>query len=143
MTSTEGIILRRIPYRSSGAVIDILTPTGKTGALLKGLDKKDYPKYMVTVINPAKNPDSLSIVKELDVVPGTSPAGLTPLGAAQLMFICELTSRAVRGSQDDQMLYDFLRQCISSLRSGNEKFICMRYSYHLARILGFSPKYSP
>ena len=40
MTSTEGIILRRIPYRSSGAVIDILTPTGKTGALLKGLDKK-------------------------------------------------------------------------------------------------------
>ena len=41
MTSTEGIILRRIPYRSSGAVIDILTPTGKTGALLKGLDKKN------------------------------------------------------------------------------------------------------
>lgn len=44
MTSTEGIILRRIPYRSSGAVIDILTPTGKTGALLKGLDKKT-PRY--------------------------------------------------------------------------------------------------
>ena len=152
MTSTEGIILRRIPYRSSGAVIDILTPTGKTGALLKGLDKKNSavrqaetePGTIADVIlYPAKNPDSLSIVKELDVVPGTSPAGLTPLGAAQLMFICELTSRAVRGSQDDQMLYDFLRQCISSLRSGNEKFICMRYSYHLARILGFSPKYTP
>ena len=152
MTSTEGIILRRIPYRSAGAVIDILTPTGKTGALLKELDKKNSAVRQAEtepgtiadfILYPAKNPYSLSIVKELDVVPGTSPAGLTPLGAAQLMFICELTSRAVRGSQDDQMLYDFLRQCISSLHSGNEKFICMRYSYHLARILGFSPKYSP
>lgn len=98
MTSTEGIILRRIPYRSSGAVIDILTPTGKTGALLKGLDKKNSAVRQAEtepgtiadfILYPAKNPDSLSIVKELDVVPGTSPAGLTPLGAAQLMFICE------------------------------------------------------
>lgn len=152
MTSTEGIILRRIPYRSSGVVLDILTPTGKTGVLFKGLDKKNSPVRSAEtepgtiadfILYPAKKPDSLSIVKELAVVPGASPVGLTPLAGAQLMFICELTSRAVRGSQDDQMLYDFLRQCISSLRSGNEKFICMRYSYHLARILGFSPKYSP
>lgn len=65
MTSTEGIILRRIPYRSSGAVIDILTPTGKTGALLKGLDKKNSAVRQVEtepgtiadfILYPAKKP---------------------------------------------------------------------------------------
>lgn len=108
MTSTEGIILRRIPYRSSGAVIDILTPTGKTGAAaertgqkkLRGTAAETEPGTIADfILYPAKNPDSLSIVKELDVVPGTSPAGLTPAWQRQQLMIHMRTDTACRTGQ--------------------------------------------
>lgn len=66
---------------------------------------------------------------------------LSPYRSAQLLFICELTAHTTREQESGPRLYELLYQTIRSLCHQGERFLCLRYTYQLARLLGFAPGY--
>ena len=149
MTVADGIILRRTPYLSSGIILDVLTPSGKLPVLLRGVKGgKSSSKHSETqvgsfvrlVLHHPHGPEAMHTVKEISAdVRSADVSSIGPYRAAQLLFICELTASTVQGRESGGELYEFLYQCIRSLCQGSERHLCMRYSYHLAQLLGFAP----
>ena len=146
MNRIEGIVLRRIPYLSKGVILDILTPTEKTAVILpgknRGLAAETQPGNLVSLVVGHPRGSALPPVREL--VADTAAADisrLSPYRSAQLLFICELTAHTTREQESGPRLYELLYQTIRSLCHQGERFLCLRYTYQLARLLGFAPGY--
>lgn len=148
MTTTDGIILRRTPYLSSSVILDVLTPSEKIPVILRGVSSgrnsakmtETQPGNIVNLVLAHARGDAMHVVREIS--PDTRHADvscLPPYRSAQLLFICELTALTVKGRESGSELYDFLYQCILSLCSQAEKYMCLRYAYQLSRLLGFAP----
>lgn len=148
MTTTDGIILRRTPYLSSSVILDVLTPSEKIPVILRSVATgrtsaklmETQPGSLVNLVLAHARGDAMQVVREIS--PDTHQADiscLSPYRSAQLLFICELTALTIKGRESGPELYDFLYQCILSLCSEAEKYICLRYTYQLARLLGFAP----
>lgn len=146
MNRIEGIVLRRIPYLSKGVILDILTPTEKIAVILpgknRGLAAETQPGNLVSLVVGHPRGSALPPVREL--VADTAAADisrLSPYRSAQLLFICELTAHTTREQESGSPLYELLYQTIRSLCHQGERFLCLRYTYQLARLLGFAPGY--
>lgn len=141
----EGIILRRVPYLSKGVILDVLTPHGKIPLILPGRTKggksETQPGNLAFLVIGRPRAGAMPCVRE--IVPNTPSidiSRLSPFRAAQLLLICELTAHTVRGSESGPELYELLYQTVRSLDAAEtERYICLRYAYQLARLLGFAP----
>lgn len=141
----EGIILRRIPYLSKGIILDVLTPQGKIPVILPGRTKtgkaETQPGNLAALVVGHPRGQAMPCVRE--IVPNnlsTDISRLSPFRAAQLLLMCELTAHTVKGSESGTELYGLLFQTIRSLGADEtERYICLRYAFQLARLLGFAP----
>lgn len=152
MTTCTGIIIASTAYHSSGVILSVLTPTGIVNAIFKGLNRKKTAVHSaeievgreitITLYHPSHT-EILPFIKEISVdLSSPLNAPLPPFRIAQMIFICELTRTVIRGEQNDSPLYSLLRTFIELLHTSSDVFLCMRFSYHLSRILGFEPSYA-
>ena len=144
MTQVEGIILRRIPYLSKGVILDILTPNGKIPAILRekprGRNAETQPGNLVSLILGHPRGEAMPSVREITSdTRAADISRLSPYRSAQLLLVCELTAQTIKGQESGRHLYELLYQTIRSLCADAERFVCMRYTYQLARLLGFAP----
>ncbi|MDD4820122.1 MAG: DNA repair protein RecO C-terminal domain-containing protein [Flavobacteriales bacterium] len=149
MTTATGIIISSTLYQSNGVILSVLTPTGIVNAIYKGINRKKTQihsaeteigrEITITLYHPTRT-EILPFIKEISIdLSSVINTTLSPFRMAQMIFICELTRSVIRGEQNDAPLYTLLRTFIELLHTSSDTFLCMRFSYHLCRILGFEP----
>lgn len=144
----EGIILRRVPYLSKNIILDVLTANGKIALIASGAaagrsaetQAGNFARFVVS----RTRGQAMPRVREMTAdVLSVDVSRLSPYRGAQLLVICELTAHTVKGNESGAELYELLFQTIRSLGGEDtERFVCLRYVYQLARLLGFAPDHA-
>ncbi|MBQ1276118.1 MAG: recombination protein O N-terminal domain-containing protein [Flavobacteriales bacterium] len=150
MIKQTGIILSRTQYGSDSVILNILTTEGLISVIRKGLSRHKSQVRMIEtsvgmiveyVCSPSSGSGALPYIKEMTLLP-THPvnAPLSPLRAAQKLFMCDITRCSIRGSIDDAPLFYLLEEYLSLLSSSDTRFLCLEYTYKLCAALGFAPR---
>jgi len=144
--TTEGIILKKVSYSGSSAIVTIYTRKfGQTPFMIRGIGKKGGKSAALQALTRVeiecrfREKNQVQSLTSLSVLPGSGFSG-HPVKAATSMFLAEFLYKALRVESADEELYDFLDSAL-------EYFADDEYStnFHLilliklSRFFGFFP----
>lgn len=114
LTTTEGIVLKRVAYSSSSAIATIYTRKyGQTAFMVRGIGKKGgksallQPLTRVGISFHYREKNQIQNASGLEIKPGSS-FYVHPLKGTISMFLAEVLFKALREESPDEDLYDFL-----------------------------------
>jgi len=114
LTITEGIVLKKVAYSHSSAIVTIYTRKfGQTAFMVRGIGKKGgksallQPLTRISVSFHHREKNSIQTVSDLEVKPGSSYY-VHPLKGTISIFLAEVLFKALREESPDEELYDFL-----------------------------------
>ena len=114
LTTTEGIVLKKVDYSGSSAIATIYTRKfGQTAFMVRGIGKKGgksallQPLTRVGVSFHYREKNRIQNITGLEIKPGSS-FYVHPLKGTISMFLAEVLFKALREESSDEELYDFL-----------------------------------
>ncbi len=145
-TTTEGIVLKKVTYSGTSAIVTIYTRRfGQTPFMVRGLGKKGgksatvQPLTRVELVCNYREKNQVQSLSTISIKPDSAFSG-HPLKGAVSMFLAEVLYKSLREESPDEELYDFLDQALNYF--SNDDF---SPNFHLilllklTRFFGFSP----
>ncbi len=116
----EGIVLRKIPYTSSSAIVHVYTHDhGPMAIMVRGLGKKKSKSVNVQPLSVVefecyyKPSKEVQTISNLDLAINHLPILTDPYKTTVCIFLAELLSKVLREEAPEPELYHFLRDGIS------------------------------
>ncbi len=153
--TTEGIVLRRLPYTDSASILTVYTRKfGTTAFMARGISKKGGPvsKSALAPLTPVeavctfKENREMQTLRGLRARNGLTFFGESPQKAAVAMFLAEVLFKTLREEAPDEELFDFTDGAVAYfLKTPFEAHFHLVFLMHLTRYFGFFPsgKYGP
>src|SRR5690554_2253909 len=114
LTITEGIVLKKVAYSHSSAIVTIYTREyGQTAFMVRGIGKKSgksallQPLTRVIISFSFREKNRIQNVSGLEIKPGSS-FYVHPLKGTISLFLAEVLFKALREESPDEDLYNFL-----------------------------------
>ncbi|MDR2840074.1 MAG: DNA repair protein RecO [Paludibacter sp.] len=147
---TRGIILRTIPYSENAVITSIYTEqlgrgtykiygTHSRKSKFRSALLQPLQPVIIDVFHTPKN--DVHSIKDISIDYFCENFALNPVKNAVALFVAELLFRTLQTQENDQNLFNFLRQSIIILNeceSGEGNFHLV-FMLHLTRFLGFEP----
>lgn len=147
--TTDGIVLRRLPYTDSTVILTVYTRRfGASAFMARGISKKGGPisKAALAPLTPVEAVCAYRENRELQTLRGLRPRdgrsffGESPLKAAVAMFLAEMLFKTLREESPDEELFDFIDGAVAYfLKAPFEAHFHLVFLMHLTRYFGFFP----
>ena len=150
LTKTQGIVFRKIPYSETSIICDIYTEEhGLMSYIVSGVRK---PKArtsaallqvmsIVEIIAYHSEQKKLHRIKEIKPAYVYQTIPIDVRKNAVLMFMAELCSRTIKETEQNQQLFDMIRQQLERLDLATDHYanVHLEFMVRLADELGFGP----
>lgn len=144
LVKTAGIVIKKIPYTDSAAVVHIFTQTnGIVPFLVQGLGKaKSKSAYyqsgqILDIVYTDKQQQGLKRIKEVQLN-AKSPINLNIIAQQLLLFYTELTSLTLTEYQTDSDIYHLLQTAITNLNNSDAlTYAPLRFVLELCQNIGY------
>lgn len=147
---TKGIVLHQVKYSDTASIVNIYTQQfGRMSFMVRGMNKKKsslrsalFQPLSVVEIDFSHHPKmSIQYLKEIRIVRPFFDIPFNPAKGSLAMFLVEILHKALRHSERDEYLYDFLEKSVFDLDEC-EKGLGNFHLYFLLQLsnhLGFLP----
>lgn len=147
-TSTRAVVLRRVAYRDSRAMVTLLTREAGLVAVSVTVGKSTASRRRNALLMPGSRVEVL-----LRYLPSRSASTLMDVGVADMavplgsatslamtMFVCEVTSALLREASADRRLFDFVDATFALISSGgNMPNLPIAYLIGMMSFIGIEP----
>ncbi|WP_236977273.1 DNA repair protein RecO [Membranihabitans maritimus] len=150
ISKSEGIVIRRINYRESSMIVDILTRDhGLVGFIISGVRKKSAktspgiftPGYILDLVYYENDPNKLWRIKEAGLAIHLKNTPYDILRGNTALCICELLKKVLHSYDPSEELFLFTERYILILdeieKPGN---VFLHFLVGLSVYLGFGPE---
>jgi DNA repair protein RecO (recombination protein O) len=146
--SAKGIVLRKVAYSSSSAIVTVYTNKfGTTPFMVRGIGKKRSGKS--AALQPLsriefncnyREKNQVQALSDLSLIPGSSNFSFHPLKSVIALFLAEMLFRSLREESKDEDLFDFLDTALDFF--SEDEFspdFHLIFLIKLSRFFGFYP----
>ncbi len=146
----QGVVLNTIKYSDKHNIVHVYTrqrglmgfavPLGRTTAS-RQRNAMLMPLSVIAAEARIMPGRELSTLRDLRLGAQLGAIYADPVKNAVAMYVCELLTRAIQECEQNQVLYDYIEQCVMILDSATQGVanfhIC--FTYHLGILLGIQP----
>ena len=146
----QGVVLNTIKYSDKHNIVHVYTrqrglmgfavPLGRTTAS-RQRNAMLMPLSVIAAEARIMPGRELSTLRDLRLGAQLGAIYADPVKNAVAMYVCELLTRAIQEREQNQVLYDYIEQCVMILDSATQGVanfhIC--FTYHLGILLGIQP----
>lgn len=144
--STPGIVLRKVAYSGSSAVVTVYTRRyGQVPFMVRGISRKSgksaaiQPLSRVEISCSYREKNQVQSASSVSLRPGSNIAS-HPLKAAVALFLAEMLYKSLREESPDEDLFDFIDASLDYFeKAGFNPDFHLVFLMHLTRYLGFYP----
>jgi DNA repair protein RecO (recombination protein O) len=147
--TTQGIVLRKVPYTGTSMVVSIYTRRkGALTFMARGMGRKGggMSKAAIQVLSRVELQATFRENRQMqslkDIRPNADACGLleSPPKAAVAMFLAEVLYKSLREEAPDEDLFDFLDEAVAYFsREPFQADFHLIFLMHLTRYFGFFP----
>jgi len=147
--TTDGIVLRRLPYTGSSVILSVYTRKfGQVAFMARGMSRKGgamsraaaSPLSRVEVICSFRENRDMQTMRGLRLNPDATFYDGHPQKAAVAMFLAEVLYKTLREEAPDEDLFDFIDEAVAYFaREAFTTDFHLIFLMHLTRYFGFFP----
>ena len=150
IVQASGIVIRRMNYRESSMIVDILTEShGLSGFIVSGVRKSKpqmspvifTPGYQISVVFYEREPHHLWRIKEASIEQQLDRTPFDIIRGNTALCMCEVIKKVVHPYDPNPSLYHFLASYFLALDQENKTGnLFLHFLTNLSMELGFGPK---
>lgn len=145
--STTGIVLRKIPYSSSSAIVAIYTRRfGLASFMVRGLGKMGgknsavQPLSQVEVSCSFREIEQVQTARQIHLKTGTGATLFGPVKNAIALFLAEVLYKSLREESPDPELFDYIDNALDFFsETPTSANFHLHFMMRLTKFLGFFP----
>jgi DNA repair protein RecO (recombination protein O) len=148
-TTTEGLILKKVPYSGSSVIASAYTRKfGIMSFMVRGLGRKRgnklsalEPLSVVDITFHFREKYDLQTVKEISVKSGSGGLFYDPIKGSIQLFLSEMLYKSLREESPDEELFDYITSSLQYFDSGSDHtYFHLIFLTRLTKFFGFFPK---
>ncbi|MGB6034924.1 MAG: DNA repair protein RecO [Cryomorphaceae bacterium] len=148
-TTTEALILRKVPYSGSSMIASAYTRDfGIMSFMIRGLGKKRgnklsalEPLAMVDVSFHYREKYAVQTVKDISAKSSSGGLFYDPIKGSIQLFLAEMLYKSLREESPEEDLFDYIKSSLEYFDSGTDHtYFHLVFLLRLAKFFGFAPK---
>jgi DNA repair protein RecO (recombination protein O) len=140
IVKSEGLVLRKIPYKDNAVVVHILTREfGKLGFLVRGLNGKKgtaslyQPGMLLNLVFYNSPRNGLCTVKDASAI---TRVQLSPVAGMLQQLMIEMVIKSVPDEYADPAVFDLLKESFVALPHAKLTYFLHRFAIHFSQEMG-------